>query len=186
MGALFSSLPEHKPEISRDSLENGRKKAILEDEYMIEFGILNNRNVKSDPPIYRVHVFNDVLKYEDYIEHESSAAKIDPDIVKAIIYLETSQGYYDSVLGVFGLNKTIRPMNIHASYWKDLGYSRGDLQEPRKNIQAGIKIIKKIQENMPGASVAEIATVYNNLGATEVSRYGARVERVYNEKAWER
>ena len=39
---------------------------------------------------------------------------------------------------------------------------------------------------MPEASAAEIATVYNNLGARKVSDYGARVERLMKEKPWEK
>jgi Transglycosylase SLT domain len=98
--------------------------------------------------------------------------------------LETTQGPYDRE--DFGFEKTIHPMNVDAEYWKDLGFSREDLRDPEKNIQAGVKFLKRIQDRMPNASVAKVATIYNNLGARKVSDYGARVEQILKEKPWKK
>lgn len=45
-------------------------------------------------------------------------------------------------------------------------------------------MLTAIQANMPGASVAQIATVYNNVNAKTVSNYGARVSSIYGSKPW--
>ena len=84
------------------------------------------------------------------------------------------------------MNKTIRPMNVHAEYWKDLGYSRQDLENPRKNIQAGIKLLKKIKKRMPNESVEKISSVYSSLDARYVTEYGARIKKLIEEKPWEK
>jgi hypothetical protein len=102
------------------------------------------------------------------------------------MYMETTHGKYDGLAKLLNRNKSIRPMNVHAEYWKELGYSREDLGDPGKNIAAGTTLIKRIINNMPDASVAQIATVYNYLGATRVSDYGARVEQIFREKLWEK
>ena len=46
--------------------------------------------------------------------------------------METTQGWYDRLFSPLGLNKTIRPMNVNAKYWKYLGFSREDLSDPEK------------------------------------------------------
>lgn len=105
-------------------------------------------------------------------------------MVKAIVHLETTQGWYDSSLELLGLNKTIRPMNINYEYWKELGFTRKDIEDPEKNIQLGVELLKRIQDRMPNANSAEVATIYNNLGARNISNYGARVDRLMKEKPW--
>ena len=75
-------------------------------------------------------------------------------------------------------------MNIHAEYWKGLGYDRKDLDNPKKNVQAGVLLLKRISDKMPNASVDKIATIYNSLDARHVSDYGARVKKLIEEKPW--
>jgi len=68
---------------------------------------------------------------------------VDPDLVKAIIYMETTHGYYDALVEPFDKNTSILPMNIRSGYWKQLGYSRKELKNPALNIEAGIYLLKK-------------------------------------------
>lgn len=42
------------------------------------------------------------------------------------------------------------------------------------------KMLLSIQANMPNTSVAQMATVYNNVNTTRVSNYGARVSAIYS------
>ena len=100
------------------------------------------------------------------------------------MYLETTHGYYDRY--AFWDVKSIRPMNVNVAYWKNLGYSRKDLEDPEKNIEAGIKILKGIQERMPDANFDAIATVYQSLPKEKVTEYGARAERILNDRLWEK
>lgn len=39
---------------------------------------------------------------------------------------------------------------------------------------------------VPNASVKSVATLYQNLAADKVSDYGARVDRIYKERLWEK
>lgn len=49
----------------------------------------------------------------------------------------------------------------------------------------GALMIKSIQANLPeDASVSQIATLYNNINATTVNDYGARVAAVYKSQPW--
>ncbi len=45
-------------------------------------------------------------------------------------------------------------------------------------------MIRSIKLAMPGASIAKIATVYNDSNAVMVNSYGARVQEVYRAKLW--
>lgn len=45
-------------------------------------------------------------------------------------------------------------------------------------------MLSNIAKAMPGASIAQIASVYHDGEAKKVSDYGARVQAIYNEKPW--
>jgi hypothetical protein len=48
-------------------------------------------------------------------------------------------------------------------------------------------MIKRIKASLPaGASVAHIATLYNNINADKISNYGKRVEKIYNDQPWDK
>ena len=110
---------------------------------------------------------------------------VDANLVKAIMYMETTHGYYDAILELFNKNKSILPMNINVDYWGSTFGSREELKNPEKNIEAGVEIVDRIKKLLPAnASVEEIATLYNNINAKKVSEYGARVKAIYDEKPW--
>ncbi|MES2729194.1 MAG: hypothetical protein V4621_03735 [Pseudomonadota bacterium] len=172
------AIPTRKPDTERE-----RKAAILDDNKKAPFHILPNPKANGKEPLHAWNFWSEVKENERTIEAEAKKAGVDPDFVKAIVHLETTQGWYDRLkLG----NKTIRPMNVHAEEWKDLGYSREDLKVSEKNVQAGIRLISKIQNRMPGASSEEIASVYNSLGTRKVTDYGTRVKKLMQEKPWEK
>lgn len=110
---------------------------------------------------------------------------VDANLVKAIMYMETTHGYYDAILELFNKNKSILPMNINVKYWGNTFGSREELKNPEKNIEAGVEIVDRIKKLLPAnASVEGIATLYNNINAKKVSEYGARVKAIYDEKPW--
>lgn len=172
-------VPERKPTLTLEQ----RKESILKDKNA-EFKIVSNPDADGSKPWYAIDSYSEVKSNEKTIEREAKKAGVDPDMVKAIVHLETTQGWYDTPFELVGANKTIRPMNVHAEYWKDLGFSKEDLDNPEKNIQAGVKLLKSIQDKMPNASPAKIGTVYNSLGARKVSDYGARIEQILKDKPW--
>lgn len=157
-----------------------RKKAIL-GKGKADFRLKPDILPVSDEPWYTLGTMSEVNENRTIIEEEAKAAKINSDFIKALIYVETTQRYYDRANP---LKKSIRPMNIQSEYWKELGYSREELMTPRLNIRAGIDLIKRIHSHMPHASVSEVATLYNDLNAKRINDYGARVERVMKEKPW--
>jgi soluble lytic murein transglycosylase-like protein len=124
--------------------------------------------------------------YNDGIVFASEKEGVDPDLIRATMYIETTQGYYfglGSHLDQAGLSKTILPMNINPDLWSDLG-TRDQLDQPYNNIAAGAKILKGIVGNLTSPSIEAVATLYNALSATQVSDYGARAAAVYNERPW--
>lgn len=174
-------VPSEKP-----SLSVGERKAlILDQKKKGVFHVVSNPNVDDSKPWFAVEEYSEVKVNEDMINKEAKKAGVNPDLVKAIVHLESTHGYYDNYVP-FDLNKTIRPMNIHSEFWKDLGYSRDDLKKPKKNIQAGVKLLKRIQDRMPGASVEKVASVYNSLDARYVTDYGARVGKLMKDKPWKK
>ncbi|MBL8637897.1 MAG: hypothetical protein JNN09_05320 [Alphaproteobacteria bacterium] len=162
-----------------DSAE-ARKDAIL-GKGKANFRLKPDKFPVPDKPWYALDAMSEVNENETIIDEEAKAAGLNPDFIKAIIYVETTQGYYDEY---YPLNKSIRPMNVQSEYWKDLGYSRKDLATPRLNIKAGIDLVKRIYLQVPHASASEVATFYHDLGAKRINDYGARVARIMKEKPW--
>jgi hypothetical protein len=182
-----------KEKSRRDKLLSGEKvdfKFKEEDKY--------NFYIK---PVWRIHKHNEVLENEKLIKKVSKKKNIDEDLIKAVMYLETSQGYYDKIFDKFPLanlkkahpalkeiinnfHKSIRPMNVNVKYWKDLGYTRNDLEGEKENIEAGAKILSYIIKNLDDKEVGKVGTLYQNINANEISPYGYRLRKVYEEKPW--
>ena len=174
-------IPSKKP-----SLSVGERKALVLDEKRKgEFHVVSNLDADGSKPWYANDEFSEVKVNEAIINKQAKEAGVNSDLVKAIVHLETTHGYYDAYVPL-DINKTIRPMNIHTEFWKNLGYSRDDLKKPKKNIEAGVKLLKRIQDRMPGASVEKIASVYNSLDARYVTDYGARIKKLMQDKPWEK
>ena len=86
-----------------------RKKAILGKGHA-DFSLATNNSASDEIPWYFDHAKHEVTKYKQYIIQESKEQKIDKTLIKAIIYLEPTQGWYDgskyimafiSVLSIF-------------------------------------------------------------------------------------
>lgn len=108
---------------------------------------------------------------------------VDPKLVKAIMYAENARGWYDSYKP--GQVKSIRPMNVHVDFWRDLGWSRAELMNDETNIRAGVTIIKGIVERLEDPTVEKVATLYNSLSKDKVTEYGTRVGVIYRGQLWE-
>lgn len=116
-----------------------------------------------------------------YILKSAQRRGLDPDFVAAIIWMESTHGWYDEYIPN---NKTIRPMNVHAKLWKQLGVSRSDLEDPEKNIEAGNRILAAIWERTEDPTYEKVATLYNQLGAESVNAYGKTVCFYMKQKPW--
>lgn len=76
-------------------------------------------------------------------------------------------------------------MTVNVGYWGSAFGDRETLLKPYENIKAGAKILKRIIANLPqGASVRQVATLYNNINANSVNDYDARLEKIYAIRPW--
>jgi len=148
------------------------------------FVVSDNPKASDKEPKYEIAAFSDVNTYSAIVERVAAEKKVDARLVKAIMYMETTHGYYDAPLDWIGKNKSIRPMNINVDFWGNSFGSREDMKDPEKNIRAGVEMIDRIEANVPGASIEKVATLYNNINAITVSDYGKRVKKIYDDQPW--
>lgn len=138
---------------------------------------------------YELPIFSQVLTYASEIEEAAHRHGIDPDLLRAIVYLETSRGYYDGILDwysfvTFGLispPNSLRPSNVNIAFWP---VSREEMSVPLLNLDYSARLISELSDRIDNATPEKIATAYNALGAEVVSAYGASVGRLYTMKPW--
>ncbi len=163
-----------------------RKELITRKLCGVGFAVADNPKASGKEPIYELSAFSQVDRYSAIIDKVAGETQVDGRLIRAIMYMETTHGYYDAPLSWVGKNKSILPMNINVVYWGDVFGSREQLSDPYTNIKAGAEILFGIRANLPtGASIAAIATLYNNLNATKINDYGMRVQEIYNTQPWQ-
>jgi hypothetical protein len=147
---------------------------------------------RAKAPFYELPSLSQVNTYHQQIQDIATEFDVDPDLVRAIMFMETTHGYRDGVvdnalLGWTDLNVSVLPMNIHYVSWgRVANIPRSALEDPITNIRIGTHILREVHNSLPsGARIAEIATVYNNLHATRISTYGQRVAEIYRTKPWQ-
>jgi hypothetical protein len=171
------------------NLEPLRRANILYDR-PARFDIANSRKADGDEPFHADHDIGReaVAKHTALIEEEARRQGVDPDLVKAVMYVENAQGHYFGLARLaeqFGLADSLFPMNINPKLWSDLAGPGADLSDPESNIRAGVTLIRRIQDRLNQPEVAKIATIYNAGAAEHVNDYGARVADVYQSRLWE-
>lgn len=166
------------------TLDAERRKSILDDT-PASFPIKYNPNADGSEPWYTEHRIGSdaVAKTDKLIEEEANRLGLDPDLLRAVIYVENSQGHYGGLAGLvekLGMAKTVFPMNINPALWSGvIGVRPEDLSDPQLNIRAGATLLKRIKSRLSDPSIAKIASIYNFGGAEQVSDYGTRVEEAY-------
>jgi hypothetical protein len=172
---VIAGMPTHK--------EIDRMVAILTDS-PARF-VVADSNVHANPnPMRSIKYFEQVTENADRIKEASARHKVDPDLVRAIIWMESTRGQYDKVTGLVLEPKSILPMNIYAGYWTGFKVTREGLHDAAINIDTGTKLLARIQAKTSGGSIAKIATLYANLAAQQETEYGKTVEYYYNTKPW--
>ena len=145
----------------------------------------NPNSYGGKPPVENVE-WSRVNELDTEIVSVAKEMAVDPNLLRAIMFVETTHGYYDYLFAVADANKSILPMNVNVDYWGDHFGTREQLKNPRLNIIAGAKMLKAIEGNLPpNTSIEKIATLYNNHLARKVSNYGARVAEIYKTRPWE-
>ena len=119
------------------------------------------------------------------IEREAARQGVDPDWVRAIMYVENAHGYYGVPFQALGLADTLFPMNINPELWSALSDPPADLNDPEMNIRNAVTLIRRITERVDEPTLAKVASIWIFAGAEQVSDYGTRVQDVYANRRWE-
>ncbi len=127
---------------------------------------------------------NAIRDYGPFIDQAAERHSVDPDLIRAIMFIETAHGYYDTGLAAVGAAKTIRPMNVHTEFWADFISDR-DPSNPEDNIDIAAQLLRRIIDRLEAPTVAKVATIYHSLGRERVSGYGVDVAYYYNRRIWE-
>jgi len=155
-----------------------RHTAILEGK-PLRIAVKESPMAKEYPyPWYYARSAELVTKENLFIDLETEFKSIDPDLVRAIVWMESTHGYYDYV---WPLKKTFLPMNIDKKYWEHLGY---DVENPSENIGAGVRLLEELWSRTENPTIEKVASLYNRLGTDEITPYGKTVAYFYRTKPW--
>lgn len=151
------------------------------------FYVQENNKLKQDTVWYEISSFQEVTDNISSIDSSSKKFSIDPELLKSIIYMESTHGYYDAVFEAIPSkikeNKSIRPTNINVEAWPVL-FTREEANNVVKNIDAGAYMLKLISERVPDKEILKIASLYNSTNAKFVLQYGLEVKNFYEKKPW--
>ncbi len=178
---------------SQPSNQEERMVSLLADDDLLgrQWEIQPNPDADGSAPAYAMIGFGQdaVIRNDAAIERAAQEHDVDPDLLRAIVFVENSQGYYDAVHPIVPEavweHLTYRPMNVHKDNWLDLGVDPERLlNDPDYNIDVGAQIVKRIEARIIAPSIDKVATAYNSLPKDKVTDYGKRVERVHAERPW--
>ena len=201
---FWNQMMRRYPNLNYISSEPERKKAFLDMNDGTIFPVNWNPYASDEMPWYENPNFNMVGQYKNEIEFAARNRSIDPDLLRAIMYMETTHGYYEHCLNNFYTNavlrgdeiegvgkliypglKSFQPMNINHRYWGNTFGSMDDLKKPRYNIFVAAEFIKRLSKLVGNPNdIERIATLYNHLGAQQISDYGKRVGTIYRQQLW--
>ena len=94
-----------------------RKECVAQNIKTCKFVVLESPKANGAEPIYEFSAFSDVSKYSAQIDRVAKESGVEGRLIRAIMYMETTHGYYDAPLALFGENKSILPMNVNVEYW---------------------------------------------------------------------
>jgi hypothetical protein len=151
-----------------------------------QFVIADNPQADEKAPPVEWPWASTVDLHQTGIKTACDALGVDPDLVRSIMYIETTHGWYDGPLNAAGINASILPMNVNVSYWSGLGISRKYLQLADVNIFVGAYILRGLVARVPSREIPKIATLYNSMAYDDVKDYGSRVNQIYGKKPWVR
>jgi hypothetical protein len=168
--------------------EMDRKKSIIENTPAI-FEIHDNPNAVGTEPLVELDSQSEVSRWCGLIIQSAQKHGVDARLAMAIMYMETTHGWYDKFYPDFlekrfPMRRSILPMNIHYRYWRKLGITKELVNCPYYNIDFGVILLSRIQARIKNPTIAKIASIYNFLGAEKVNNYGARDAIIYFEQPW--
>ena len=159
---------------------------------LARFNIKDNPRECGDPPFYRQHAFGvaAIRKYKDMIEREARAQGVDPNLVRAVMYVENADGTrfgFSALADRFKVSDTLFPMNINPVTWAGMGgVKAADFVKPDLNIRASVALLKAIRDRIDDPTPEKIGSIWNFTGREVVSSVGARIGRAFRERLWQK
>ncbi len=179
-----SAVGSNTPPVS--NMEADRIQAILDDAPAL-FEIADNPNA-DDGPKDNESVEGGllaVLRHTETIEREAALQGVDPELVKAIVYMENAHNSTrQRVADLLHWSTSVLPMNIQPKTWAGLSDGPIDFHDPEMNVRAGVTFIRRIVERLDDPTPARVASIWNFTGRELVSDFGARTQAVYDNPEW--
>ncbi len=156
------------------------------------FKVAESASASGAAPSHREHQVGveAVRKYDKTIIEEALRFGVDPDLVRAIMYIENADGHrygMDRFMQDYGRASSLLPMNIKPKVWEGVGGVRRDqFKDPKLNIRAGVALIKELQDRIENPTPAKIGSIWQFTGREIVNDNGAKIERAFRQKIWQR
>ncbi|MBI4802407.1 MAG: hypothetical protein HY796_07785, partial [Elusimicrobia bacterium] len=93
------------------------------------FSVAANPKADSKAPWYEWSARSKVEKYGEIIDKVAKGTGVDSQLLSAVMYMETTHGWYEAPKRWLGINNSILPMNVNVAEWealfggRDLRYS---------------------------------------------------------------
>lgn len=171
------------------NLAKDREESLLRNT-KAQFEIKENLDAVSDPPIYELpNLGTRAVKKNDHIIIEKAEQyKVDPDMLRALMWAENARGGYaglGELADKVGLSDTIMPMNVDKDRWGRLaGKKPSDMYNSEDNIETAAVLVKRIENRVRDATPEKVGSIWVFSGAENVSDYGSYIGRIYEDKPW--
>ncbi|MEO3429731.1 hypothetical protein AAFN88_12775 [Pelagibius sp. CAU 1746] len=184
---IGKEVPLDEDQLPVINMEQDRIRNILANE-PAKFDMVNSQSAKRP---YKSYERNDygyyaVWIHQDAIEYQAARQGVDPNLVKAIVYFENARGWYGNPLDYIRVSSSALPMNIKSGVWGGLVGEGKDFYDPLVNIEAGVRLIRRIIERLQTPTVAGVGSIYNFTGQEIVVDNGATVAEIYKTQPWKR
>ena len=187
---IMKKVPRIYSIIQNDNYLNEEQRInALKNNKNIKLDIKNNPEVNYDWPKYTFDWLGKyyVDKNNDIIEKYATKNKIDPDLVRAVMYNEGATGhkFMLNYLGdLFRISGSQMPMNIQGKTWGDFGGRHYDTYDAEQNVALGTMLLRRLQDSLKNPTPDRIGTLWNATAADNINNVGARVKTAYETKPW--
>lgn len=133
---------------------------------------------------------NAVLEHNDKILKYSQKHKLDPDIVRSVMYAENARGHkviLNKGADLIGKSESPLPMNIQKNRWASLIDKKPeDLYDPDVNIEAATLLLRRISDRIKRPTAEKVGSIWNSLSLRKTNEFGEYIGKVYKEKPWKK
>lgn len=184
----------------------GPQRPVINDKAAREDAIKKNLparfEIKVNPRIdYGSSFWDDVRTFDFYgrkvvqnndhrIRRYAHHHKIDPDLVRAVMFAESARGHkviFNWLGDVVKKSNSIRPMNIQKDSWASLiDKNPEDMYDPDVNIEAGVVLLRRLRERIEEPTPEKVGTLWNDLREKKTTIFGTYIGKLYQEKPWKR